>query len=152
MPGAVVAADRPSSASRSAGSLQWRSRRQRSGEGAPPGESRITVLVDGRPKPFPVESANLIHTRHQPGRVHPKSIQRDDGDAVAHELQLFEAVPVGEPEGTFIFQPDVLVPKSRCATRACNSSTLSSLSAASEMRRMRPCVQSQSLLAERQSL
>lgn len=85
-------------------------RRQRSGEGTPLGKSRRTALVGRHPKPFPVESADLLHTRHQSGRIHPKSMQLDDGDAVAHELQLFEAVPVGEPEGAFIFQPDLLVP------------------------------------------
>lgn len=76
----------------------------------PFGDRRVTGLVDRRPKPFPIESTDLLESVDQPGGVHPKSVQNDACNRVTHELQLLEALVVGVLPSTMPFGPDVLVP------------------------------------------
>ncbi len=84
-------------------------RRHRSRKRLALGKGWVIAFVVRRPEPFPVETADLLKTRHQPGDIHSKPVQRHDGDAIAHELQILETAAVSELEGTFAFGPNVFM-------------------------------------------
>ena len=76
----------------------------------PPRHRGIRVLVQGRPKPFAVETGHLLDRGHQPGRVHPELMENDDADRVAEELELLAARVIARFRRPVELRPHVLVP------------------------------------------
>ncbi len=81
----------------------------------------------------PVETADFLDARHQPGHIHSEPVQRHDGDGVAHELQVFRRMWSASWNARSRSVQTYSCPIS-WASKACSSSASTRVSAASEMR------------------